>query len=802
MSPVSQYVLEFESITVEDVAQVGGKNASLGEMVRSLEEQDIRVPSGFATTAAAYWEFVDRAGLRDLIRSELEAHANGDQSLEQTGRAIRSAFLQAEISEDVANEIRRAYRTLSERYGVEAADVAVRSSATAEDLPHASFAGQQETYLNIEGEEDLLEACRACMASLFTDRAIAYRDAQGFDHLKVALSVGVQKMVRSDQACSGVMFTIDTETGFPDVVVINAAWGLGETVVKGMVSPDEFMVYKPLLDVAGTEPIVHMELGSKDEKLIYGSYKGSKTKLVPTSSRERVSFVLSKDEILRIARWGCLIEQHYGRPMDVEWAKDGASGELFIVQARPETVQSRESAGLLKSYRLKGKGKALVEGLAIGSAITTGEVQIIHRAEDIHQFESGKILVTEMTDPDWVPILQRAAGIITDQGGRTCHAAIVSRELGVPAIVGAGDATRILENGQEVTMSCAGGDRGRVYLGRLDFEVSEHDLSDLPTTRTRIMLNVANPAASLRWWRIPSNGVGLARMEFIISNHIRVHPMALVHFDRVTDPAARDEILAITRGYTDMSQYFVERLALGIAKITAPHFPDPVVVRLSDFKTNEYADLIGGAAFEPVESNPMLGFRGASRYYDERYRDGFALECAAIRKVREEIGLTNVIVMVPFCRTLEEADRVIEVMASHGLERGKAGLEIYVMAEIPSNVILASEFAARFDGFSIGSNDLTQLVLGIDRDAFELAHLFDERNEAVKRMIVDLIDRAHQAGKHVGICGEAPSNYPEYAKFLVEAGIDSISLNPDSVIGVIRNVAEAEQALERQIPVV
>lgn len=801
MSSDLRYILDFASISAVDVARVGGKNASLGEMVGSLAAQGINVPAGFATTSAAYWAFVEQAGLQEDIRRELDSLARGDTPLDAAGQSIRDAFLRSDIPQEVAEEIRGAYRALSKSYGVDAVDVAVRSSATAEDLPHASFAGQQETYLNVRGEEQLLEACRACMASLFTDRAIAYRDAQGFDHLKVALSVGVQKMVRADQAGAGVLFTIDTETGFPDVVVINAAWGLGETVVKGMVNPDEFMVYKPLLGTPGRKPIIHMELGTKADKLVYGAQHDKATELVSTSSDERGTFVLSDEEILQLANWGCLIERHYERAMDIEWAKDGVSGDLFIVQARPETVQSQQTAGSLRTYQLKGEGKSLTGGLAIGSAITSGEVQVIRRAEDIQRFETGKILVTEMTDPDWVPILRRAAGIITDHGGRTCHAAIVSRELGVPAIVGTGDATQILRDGQEITMSCAGGDRGRVYMGRLDYEVTDHDLSELPRVRTRIMLNVANPEASLRWWRIPSGGVGLARMEFIISNHIRVHPMALVHFDRVVDPADRDEIQHMTRGYADKPQFFVEQLALGIAKIAAPHYPEPVIVRLSDFKTNEYADLIGGEAFEPVEANPMLGFRGASRYYDERYRDGFALECAAIRRVRDVIGLDNVIVMVPFCRTLEEADQVIQVMSENGLERGKDGLQIYVMAEIPSNVILASEFATRFDGFSIGSNDLTQLVLGIDRDAFELAHLFDERNEAVKRMIVDLIERAHQAGRHVGICGEAPSNYPEYAKFLVEAGIDSISLNPDSVIGVIHHVAEVEQELMSHLPV-
>jgi len=795
MESNNTYVRWFETLRVGDVPVVGGKNASLGEMVHTLKAEGIQVPDGFATTANAYWHFLDTNNLTGTIQSHIDKWESGTQSLEDTGRAIRGLILQADFPDDLATGIREAYRQLCERYGVDQVDVAVRSSATAEDLPQASFAGQQETFLNISGERELLEACQRCYASLFTDRAISYRKVQGFDHMRVALSIGVQKMVRSDLAGSGVMFTIDTETGFPNIILINAAWGLGETVVKGAVTPDQYMVFKPLLDRPQLKPIIEKTLGAKEKKMVYAVGGSETTKTVDTTSLERGSFVLDDEEILQLARWAAMIERHYGRPMDIEWAKDGDSGDLYVVQARPETVQSQREAASLRSYTLKEKGPLLLTGVSIGEAIAAGKVCLIRSVAEIDQFEDGAILVTGMTDPDWVPIMQRAGGIITDHGGRTCHAAIVSRELGVPAIVGTGEATHVLKDGQEITLSCAEGDQGYVYDGILEFTESEISLEDIRETETQIMMNIGDPTAALRWWRLPCEGIGLARMEFIINSIIKIHPMALVHFDELKDRNVRAQIERLTRGYADKPEYFVDHLARGIAKIAAAQYPYPVIVRMSDFKTNEYANLIGGAAFEPEESNPMLGFRGASRYASDLYREGFALECKAIRRVREEIGMTNVIVMIPFCRTLEEADSVLAVMAQHGLERGKEGLEVYVMAEIPSNILLAREFAERFDGFSIGSNDLTQLVLGVDRDSSLLAPLFDERNEAVKIMIRNLIHEAHLANRKVGICGQAPSDYPDFAAFLVESGIDSISLNPDSVIKTKRRVSTEEMRL-------
>ncbi len=788
-----KYIRWFEELRSDDVPLVGGKNASLGEMIKALKQKGIRVPDGFATTAEAYWRFLEDNALTDKIRGLLEDLADGKKPLDKVGKAVRSLFLHAEFPKDFAQEIRGAYRELGKRGGADEVDVAVRSSATAEDLPEASFAGQQESFLNVTGETELLDCCRRCFASLFTDRAITYRREHGFDDLKVALSVGVQKMVRSDLAGAGVIFSLDTETGFPDVVVITAAFGLGETVVQGTVNPDEYLVFKPLIDRAGLMPIIEKSLGSKEKKLIYAMGGTKATKSIDTSKKERSAFVLSDDEILDLARWTVIIEKHYGRPMDIEWAKDGETGELFIVQARPETVQSRKEADVMKTYRLKEKGPRLFSGLSIGDAIAQGEVCLIKSVHDISHFREGAILVTEMTDPDWVPIMKRAAGIVTDQGGRTCHAAIVSRELGIPAIVGTGEATQVLKDGQPVTISCAEGDQGFIYEGLLDFETVEVNLEGIPKTKTRIMMNIGSPAAAFRWWRLPCEGIGLARLEFIINNIIKVHPMALVKFAELEDREAKKQIEALTQGYADKTDYFVEHLARGVAKIAASQYPEPVIVRLSDFKTNEYAHLIGGQEFEPREENPMLGFRGASRYYSERYREGFALECRALKMVREEIGLENVIVMVPFCRTLKEADRVLEAMAEHGLKRGENGLEIYVMAEIPSNIILAEEFAQRFDGFSIGSNDLTQLTLGVDRDSALLAELFDERDQAVKTLVADLIAKAHKAKRKVGICGQAPSDYPEFAAFLVEAGIDSISLNPDSVIKIKEIVGKAEK---------
>lgn len=794
MSRDIPHVIWFEELKRSDVHRVGGKNASLGEMVSTLGTRGIGVPPGFATTADAYWRFVDANGLKAIIEASLQERMAGKASLQEAGETIRRAFVRGDWPADIAQAIRDAYRTLCKRAGAPDMDVAVRSSATAEDLPGASFASQQETFLNIRGETALLDACRRCYASLFTDRAISYREAKGFDHLKIALSVGVQKMVRSDTAGAGVMFSIDTETGFDKVVVIDAAWGLGENVVQGSVDPDEYQVFKPLLYDTTLEPIVEKKLGAKILKMIYATGAEQATRNVPTSKSERAKFVLEGREILKLARWACAIEAHYGMPMDMEWAKDGETGELYIVQARPETVQSRKDMSALKSYRIKTKGRKLTTGLSIGDAVVAGKVCVIPSARDIGRFIDGAVLVTGTTDPDWVPIMRRAAAIVTDHGGRTSHAAIVSRELGLPAIVGTGNATETLHDEQEVTVSCAEGDQGFVYEGIGEFEVKELSFQNTPKTRTKVMLNLANPAAAFRWWRLPTDGVGLARIEFVISNHIKIHPMALVQFEGLCDEGAKRRIAELTQGYDDRTEYFVERLARGLARIAAAHHPKPVIVRMSDFKTNEYANLIGGAEFEPKEDNPMLGFRGAARYYSPRYRDGFALECRAIRRLREDMGFRNVVVMIPFCRSTNEADRVLEVMTGAGLERGRDGLEIYVMCEVPSNVVLAGAFAERFDGFSIGSNDLTQLTLGVDRDSTELAELFDEQDEAVKWMIRNVIGEAHRSGAKIGLCGQAPSDHPEFAEFLVACGIDSISVSPDSFLEVKRRVAAAEAA--------
>ena len=791
---VSTPILWFEDLRRQDVGKVGGKNSSLGEMVGTLGAMGVQVPPGFATTSAVYWQFIEANDLHARMGDLLDSLARGKTSLAQTGQAIRSLILGGDWPEDTAEAIVRAYRELSKRAGKSDASVAVRSSATAEDLPDASFAGQQETFLNVVGERALLDACRRCFASLFTDRAISYRQAKGFNHMSVALSIGVQQMVRSDLAGSGVMFSIDTESGFPDVVVIDAAFGLGENVVQGAVDPDEYQVFKPLLSNPAFTPVIHKKCGEKVIKMIVGS-ADAPTRNVSTSKAERAAFVLSDEEILKLATWAVTIENHYRCPMDMEWAKDGETGEMYIVQARPETVQSQRDITAYRSYRITRKGKALASGIAIGDAAVAGRICMIENARDIAQFVDGSILVTGTTDPDWVPIMKRARAIITDHGGRTSHAAIVSRELGLPAIVGAGNATEVLSNGLDVVVSCAEGDNGIVYDDTAQFESETVDIGGIPATRTEVMLNLANPSAAFRWWRLPADGVGLARMEFVISNHIRIHPMALVNYDSLKDEAARQAISQITAGYADKTEYFVDHLSRGLSRIAAALYPKPVIVRMSDFKTNEYAGLIGGAEFEPSEENPMIGFRGASRYYSPQYREGFALECRAIRRLRSEMGFTNVVVMIPFCRSLLEARKVLDVMAENGLKRGENGLQVFVMCEIPSNVILAREFAKLFDGFSIGSNDLTQLTLGIDRDLSELASQFDEQDEAVKWMISNVITEARKAGAKIGLCGQAPSDHPEFAAFLVECGINSISVSPDSFVAVKRSVADAEAKL-------
>jgi pyruvate,water dikinase len=798
MSSAKHYIRWFEEIGIDDVALVGGKNASLGELYRELTPGGIKVPNGFAITAEAYWDLLRRTKLDQRIKEILAGLDTQDSAnLRQRGNAIRRELTEASLPDDLQREILAAYHKLCE--GAEPVDVAVRSSATAEDLPDASFAGQQETYLNVQGDAALLESCKRCFASLFTDRAISYRQDKGFDDLKVGLSIGIQRMVRSDLASSGVMFSIDTETGSQDIVLINAAFGLGENVVQGSINPDEYFVFKPTLKQA-FRPILQKRLGSKEFKLVYDIGGSKMVKNIPVAPDDRSRFAITDDEILCLARWACLIEDHYSKkrgqytPMDMEWAKDGHTGELFILQARPETVQSQKSLDRVEVYHLKEKGPALVRGRSVGEKIAHGPVRVVKSAHNLNQVQKGDVLVTDKTDPDWEPTMKKAAAIVTNRGGRTCHAAIVSRELGLPAIVGTENATEKLKDDQAVTVSCAEGETGFVYQGLLKFEVQQIKLHDLPRPQTQVMMNVGNPEEAFRLASLPNDGVGLAREEFIISNYIKVHPLALLDYDRIEDRALREEIAQLTMGYNDKPQFFVDKLAQGVAMIGAAFYPKDVVVRLSDFKTNEYANLIGGKAYEPVEENPMIGFRGASRYYNPRYQAGFALECRAMKKVRDEMGLRNVKLMVPFCRTVEEGRRVLEEMEKHGLKRGVNELQVYVMCEIPSNVILANEFAEIFDGFSIGSNDLTQLVLGVDRDSEIVAHVFDERNPAVTRMIANVIRAARSKGKKIGICGQAPSDYPEFAAFLVELGIDSISLNPDAVLKTTVKILAIEAA--------
>jgi pyruvate,water dikinase len=792
----------FEELGVGDVKLVGGKNASLGEMYRNLSRKGVEVPNGFAITAWAYFHLLKEADLMASLKEALQGlDTHNVRDLAARGERVRRLIEIAPLPKNLESEIVEQYRLLEKQYGKQV-DVAVRSSATAEDLPEASFAGQQETYLNIRGSKELLRASRRCFASLFTDRAISYREGRGFDHFSIGLSIGVQKMVRSDKACSGVMFSIDTETGFKNAVLITGSWGLGESIVGGKVIPDEFCVFKPTLS-QGYRAILYKKMGSKDTKIVYGT-ESSPTKTVATSTQESRRFILEDSEILRLAEWAIIIEDHYSRkakcfrPMDMEWAKDGLTGELFIVQARPETVQSQKAGSVLEEYRLLEEGQVLATGAPVGSKIGQGKANVILDVQDIAKFRDDQVLVTDMTDPDWEPIMKKAAAIVTDRGGRTCHAAIISRELGIPCIVGTEVGTREVDSGHNVTVSCAEGEVGKLYRGLLKYEVRKTDLAKLERPKTKIMMNLGNPELAFSLSSIPNQGVGLAREEFIISSYIKIHPLALIHFDRLKDVKAKDEIEQLTAGYVSKKQFFVDRLVQGIAVIGAAFYPHDVIVRLSDFKSNEYANLVGGAEFEPQEANPMLGWRGASRFYDDSFREAFGLECQALRRVREEIGLLNVKVMVPFCRTVEEGRKVEAEMAKHGLVRGKSGLEIYVMCEIPSNVVLAEEFAEIFDGFSIGSNDLTQLTLGIDRDSELVAHLYDERNQAVKKLISQVIRAARKRKRKIGICGQAPSDFPDFAEFLVEQGIDSISLNPDTVIKTTLKILQLEEKLSRR----
>ncbi|HSI88937.1 MAG TPA: phosphoenolpyruvate synthase, partial [Pyrinomonadaceae bacterium] len=790
----------FSEVGAGDVALVGGKCASLGELFRELTTQGVKAVDGFSTTSHAYEVLLTTNGLRKRLQKLLKGLDVDDVTeLGRVGKEARRLMLETPFPEEVEAEIHAAYERLSERIGKKTFEVAVRSSATAEDLPDASFAGQQDTILNVRGEKQLIEACHECYASLWTDRAISYRTAKGFDHFDVALSIGVQPMVRSDAACSGVMFTLDTESGFREAVVINGAWGLGEAVVQGMTTPDEWIVFKPTLKL-GFRPIITRKLGVKEVKMVFAD-GGTGTQVRDVVESQRNRYCLAGFEVLQLAKWACAIEDHYSKlagkhqPMDIEWAKDGVTGELFILQARPETVHTQNTENFIESYELTGiHGAPLTSGVAVGEKIGHGKANVLLDSKRLATFQQGEILVTTMTDPAWEPIMKRASGIVTERGGRTCHSAIISRELGIPCIVGSGDATEKIKSGMDITVSCAEGDVGNVYYGNVDFKVSKQQISSDVRPRTQIMMNVGDPDHAFSVSRLPNDGVGLARLEFIINNHIGIHPMALINYPNLRDRKDVDLISNRIRE-EDPKEFFVRSLAEGVGRIAAAFYPKPVIVRMSDFKSNEYAMLIGGREFEPVEENPMLGFRGASRYYDDRYKDGFRLECLAILRVRQDMGLTNVKVMIPFCRTVEEGERVIALMAEHGLVQGENGLEIYAMCELPANVVFAEEFLQVFDGYSIGSNDLTQLALGLDRDSEMVAHLFDERNGAVQKMVAMAIEAAIRTGKKIGICGQAPSDYPEFADFLVEKGINSISLNPDTVIATTHHILKTEETL-------
>ena len=800
-------ILWFEEIGIEDVPMVGGKNASLGEMYQKLTSKGVAVPHGFAITAYAYQHLMKTAGIEAAIRETLADLDTHDlYNLQERGEKVRNIIRTAEFPDDLRQEIIASYNKMEEEYG-KGVDVAVRSSATAEDLPDASFAGQQDTYLNIRGHEALIDACRRCFASLFTNRAISYRHDKGFGQFDVYLSIVVQKMVRSDAASSGVLFSIDTESGFKDAVFLTGAWGLGENVVQGAVNPDEFYVFKPTLK-QGKRPIVGKRVGSKEIKMIYDNDPNAEepVKNIDTTPEERAGFVINDDEILQLSRWACIIEDHYGKAMDIEWAKDGdgvkvGTGKLFIVQARPETVHSQASKGSMETYKLKETGKVLVEGLAVGTKIGQGEANVIEGVEGIHGFKKGQVLVTDMTDPDWEPIMKIAGAIVTNRGGRTCHAAIISRELGIPCVIGTGNGSEVIKAGQEITVSSAEGETGYIYDGLLDFEIERVDLGDLPKTKTKIMMNLAIPEKAFTECQIPNDGVGLAREEFVINSHIGIHPLALVNYQELknsTDPEKQEIVKKIdekTGAYADKKQFFIDRVAEGVGRIAAGFYPNHVIVRLSDFKSNEYANLVGGTLYEPEEENPMIGWRGASRYYDPKYRPAFELECQGLLKARNDMGLDNIKLMVPFCRTPEEGRKVIEVMRECGLVQGENGLEVYVMCEIPSNVISADAFADIFDGFSIGSNDLTQLTYGLDRDSGLIAGIADERDEAVKDMIRMVIATAKRRGKKIGICGQGPSDFPEFATFLVELGIDSMSLIPDTAIKTRLAVAAKEKEM-------
>ena len=789
-------IVWFKDLSIKDVALVGGKNASLGEIYNNLVPYGVRIPNGFATTSEAYFLFLDATGLTKKIQEILKyINVHDLKTLQEKGKKVRGLIMSAELPLDLKNEIVEAYKKLSEEYKSKNVDVAVRSSATAEDLPGASFAGQQETFLNITGEKNVLEAVKKCFASLFTDRAIVYRKEMGFGHTKVGLSAGIQKMVRSDVASSGVMFSCDTESGFADVVLINASFGLGENVVLGRVEPDQYYIFESTLK-KGFKPVIEKKIGSKLIKMVYTANPKAPTKNVSTSAKERQSFVLSDDEILQLAEWSLLVEEHYQKPMDMEWAKDGKNGKLYIVQARPETVQSKRNVNVLENYVLQktASAKILAKGMSVGSKIGSGKANKIMSAKDINKFKKGEVLVTGMTDPDWVPAMKLASAIITDQGGRTAHAAIVSRELGIPCIVGASNATKTIKTGTEITVDCSGGEHGLVYQGLIPFKVNKTDISKIEKPKTKILMNLADPSQAFNLSFIPNDGVGLAREEFIIANTIKIHPSALINYKKLPS-ALRKKIDALSVGYEDKTQFYVDKLAEGVGKIGAAFYPKQVIVRFSDFKTNEYRGLIGGELYEPEEENPMIGFRGASRYYHEKFKEAFILECNAIKKAREEFGIDNIAVMVPFCRTVEEGRKVLEIMEAAGLKKGERGLKIFVMAEIPANIILAKQFLEIFDGFSIGSNDLAQLTLGLDRDNSEIAAVGNEKNEAVKELIKEVVKVCKEKGKYSGICGQAPSDFPDFAEFLVELGIESVSLNPDSIIKTMLVVSEKEKQL-------